>query len=214
MAARASWSSVSQSWMQCHLPTDRRAHGHQVRAAMVANHALRPPRGARGIVQRKAFPFVLWHLPVISGVSPGQHVLVDRMPPRGGPAVRGVGHLDDVQIGPRLRLGRFGQRDELAVGQHHPRPTVVKDIGNRVHIQTRVDGVQHSAAGRHAKMRLGLRGQVGDQRGHHIARRHAHRSQRRGQPRTPIMVFGIGHAVIAIDHGRAPGKGRARTAQV
>lgn len=200
--------------MQGHLPTDRCTHGHQVRAAVVTDHALGPPGGARCVVQRDAFPFVLWHLPVIGGVGSSQHILVDRMPSRGRPAVGGVRHFDDLQIGPRLRLGRFGQLDELAVGQHHARATVVKDIGHRIHIQPRVDGVQHRTARRHAEMRFGLGGQVGDQRGNHIARRHAHRSQRRGQSRTPIIIFGIGHAVIAIDHRRAPGKGHARAAQV
>ena len=63
-------------------------------------------------------------------------------------------------------------------------------------------------------MRLGLRGQVGDQGRDHVARSHADLGQQGGKAGAAVMVLGIGDAVVTVDHRGLPGKDLCRPAQM
>ena len=57
-------------------PRDHRAHGHQVGAAMVVDHALGPAGCARGVIQRQRLPFVLGRTPAEGVVTAVDQILV------------------------------------------------------------------------------------------------------------------------------------------
>ncbi len=180
---------------------------------MVIDHTLGTTRGAGGIVQCKAFPFVLRHDPVKGWVGAGQQILVGRMATGGG-TIR-VGNFDDLRRG-ALHRGAciFGQGHKLAVDQHHLGPAVIKNIGHRGDIQPHVDGIQHRTTGGHAKMRLGLGWGVGQKGCDHLAGGNAHGSKGGGKAGAAVMVLRIGHAVIAVDDSGAGGKDTGGAAQV
>ena len=97
-------------WIELHPPADHRAHGHQIGAAMMIDHALGPPRGAGCVVERKAFPFVFRHLPVELGIPCGQQVFIGLMVPGGRKTGAFVRHFDDLRRRAlHLGAGRFGQ---------------------------------------------------------------------------------------------------------
>ena len=111
-------------------------------------------------------------------------------------------------------FGGFGQRQELCVAKHDPRFAMIKDIGDRVGVEPRVDGVEHRAAGGHAEMRLSLRGQVWDQRGHHIAGFDPALMQGGGQLRDPRVVLSVAVATAAVDQRFLARKDRFGTVKV
>ena len=188
---------------QHHAPADHLAHRVQVGAAVVIDDALGPARGAGGVVERDAFPFVLRHDPVEGGVGGGEHVLVGRVACGGGVAAVGVGHLDQERFGGiHLSDGGLGEGDELGISQDNLRAAVGEDIGDGVGFEPRVDRVEDRAAGGHAEMRLGLGGQVGDEGGHHVARPHAFRGKRGREAGHAVGIFRVGLAVRAIDDGK------------
>ena len=119
---------------------------------MVIHDALGPPSGARGIVQRKAFPFILRHNPREIWRAAGYKVFVKAVPPGGGDTSHGVGDLDqDWGRGGHQGDRGLCQRDELAVDQGDFGPAVVKDIGDGVGVQPGIDRVHDRPAGRGGK---------------------------------------------------------------
>jgi hypothetical protein len=60
---------------------------------MVIDHALGPPRGAGGVVEREALPFILGHDPLEIRIARGQKILVFHVRPMRGHPGLFVGHL-------------------------------------------------------------------------------------------------------------------------
>jgi len=149
---------------------------------MVIDHAFGPPRRARGIVERKAFPFVLRHDPVERRVTGGDEIIVCGVATRCRKPRRGIRDFDQ-QRGRAIEgcTCRLCQIDELRIDQQHPRFAVVEDVAHRIHIQPRVDGVKHGTAGGHAEMRLCLRGDIGQDRRHNLTRFNPRRHQGRSK---------------------------------
>ncbi len=200
---------------QNHAPAHHRAHGHQVGAAVVINDTLRPTRGARRVVERDRFPFVLGQDPWRARIAPGEEVLVFEVPARGGDPRLGVGHLDDLRCGAGHRLDRrFGERQEGRVHQHDLCLPVIEDVAHRIGIEPDVDRVEDRAGGGHAEVRFGLCGDVGQDRRHHVARSHPPQRKCRGEPAYPRMVLRIAAAHTAIDHGRLTGEVVGRAAKM
>ena len=134
---------------------------------------------------------------------------------RGGETGEIVGGLDDDRGG-AFHLGNrgFGQVQKLRVSNHNLGFAMFKDIADRIDIQTGVDRVQHRATGGHAETGFGLRRNVGDQRGHYIARFDTQLDQTRGQTCHTFMIFRIGLPVVAIDHRQPVGKNACGAAQM
>ena len=187
-------------------PADRLTHRVQIGPAVMIDHALGPPRGARGIVQRKAFPFVLGHDPFEIGIAGFQQCLVFHVMPMCMHTGLIIGDLDhDGGRAFHLFDGLSNNRQELRVYQNHLCLTVVQNIGDGFCLDAGVQRIQHRAACRHAEMRLGLGRQVGDDGCDHITRLHAQLDQSRRQTRDPLVVFHIGLAMVAIHHGQKVG---------
>ena len=198
-----------------HVPAHHRAHGHEIRAAMVIDDALGPPGGAGGVVEREALPFVFGHDPLEIRIAGLEQRLVIRVIRMRVHARRVVGHLDDGGGGPLHQAERRRQHpEELRVAEHHARLAVIEDVGDGVGLEPRVDGVEHRPRRRHAEMRLALRGDVGQDRRHHIARRDPQPDQRRGEPRAAGVILAIGLAVPVIDHRLAVGENARRAPQM
>ena len=196
-------------------PADRCSHRHQVGAAMVIDHALGPPSGAGCVIEGETFPFVLGQHPAEIGITRRQKLFVILLLSDGRDTRLFVRHLDHeggrtAHLADRLHR----HRQELAVDQCDLRLAVIEDIGHGVHIQPRVDGVQHRTAGGHAEGGFGLRGHVGQDRGHHIAGGHACLRQRRCQPRHAPVVAPVGQPCLAIDQRLAVGKDQGGALQV
>ena len=85
--------------VQRHPPRDRRAHGDQVGAAVVVDHALGPARGARGCsLSARLFPFIHGHDPAKLRVALGQRWSRGEVrPERWSPPP--PGHLHDQRQG-------------------------------------------------------------------------------------------------------------------
>ena len=88
------------------------------------------------------------------------------MPSGCGKTGVGIRHFDDPGGRVQNGAGGFDQINELGVGQHDLCLAMIQDIGDRIDIKTRVDGVKDGTAGGHAEMRLCLCGDVG-QHGRH-----------------------------------------------
>ena len=91
---------------------------------------------------------------------------------------------------------------------------MLEDVGDGLGLEAHVDGVEHGPAGRDPKMRLGVGGDVGQDRGDHVAGRDANLREPRGEPRASLVVFGVGLAEGAVDQGSVVGKDVCRPAQV
>jgi hypothetical protein len=128
----------------------------EIGAAVVIDHALGPPGGAGGVVERDRFPLVLGHNPLEIIVSFGQKLVVGQVAAGGVVARALVRDLDDEGEGFGLHLlqRRLDGAQELRVAEHDLGLAVVEDVGNRADVQADIDGVQDGAAGRDAEMRL------------------------------------------------------------
>ena len=109
-------------------------------------------------------------MPRVGIVAACDHIFIDRVAACGGEACGGVGDFDDLGgCAVDLGGGGFGKFNELGVGEDDRCAAVLEYIGDGIHIEAGVDGVEYRTAGGHAKMGLGLSGDVGEQRGDHIA---------------------------------------------
>ena len=97
----------------------------------------------------------------------------------------------------------LSQLAELLIHQQHLGLAVLQDKGDGFGIQTGVDGIQHRATHRHAKVRLEHRRAVGRNHRHRIAQANAALGQRRGQTNTAAVGFTPGLAQAAINQRQA-----------
>ena len=182
------------------LPADNRAHGHQIRATMMVDDTLRATRGAGCIIEREALPFIGRHDPFELGIAALKQRVISLIMPRSRIARSGVRHLDDQRsITLHFRDGGFDAWQELRINQGDLSFAVIKNIGDGALVETCVDGVQDRATCGNAKMRFGLRGDVGKQGRDNVARCYAKLCKTRGQPRAAVMILRISCAKIIID---------------
>ena len=104
-----------------------------------------------------------------------------------------IRHFDD-QRGRALHLlyRVHYQWQKLAIDQGDFGFAVVKDIGDRIHIQPCVDCVQYGPTCGHPERRFGLGGDIGEERCDNITRLYADLGQRRCQTRDPSIILRIG----------------------
>ena len=198
-----------------HPPRDRRAHGDQISAAVVIDHAFGPACGAGGIVERNRLPFILGHDPGRIRVALGQERVIGQMAARGVIARLLIRHFDDQwRFAFHRADGGLQHGQELGVGQHDFRLAMVEDIADRAGVETDIDAVEHGTGCGHAKMRLHMGRDVGQEGRHHIARRDAAFCQRRGKARDAGVVFNISGAETAIDQRGARWKDGRRAGEM
>ncbi len=156
-----------------HPPCDRRAHRHQIGAAVVVDDTLGPSRRAGGIIKRKALPLILGHDPRKFRIALGDEAFVINLFADLGHARLAVRGLDNERRWPLHQInGLHGDGQELAVHDQDLRLTVVQNVGNGVYVEPDVDRVQHRPTGRHPEMRFGLCGHVGQDCRHHVTGLH------------------------------------------
>ena len=173
-----------------HAGLKRDAERAQVRAAVRVDRALRPARGARGVVDRDRV--VLVPVPDADRLrhAAGQEVLV-------GIAGRsGVLHDDDGGVG-------VEQVHQLRVGDHDARAAVGEDVVDFDGAQARVDRDQDGARGRHAEVRLEDRRGVGAQHGDAVAALHARSAQRGRESSRALRELRVRVAAVAM-YDRGP----------
>ena len=198
-----------------HAPTDWRAHGDQICAPVVVNHAFGSPRGAGRVVERDAFPFILRHHPWRIRVTLSQQILIGGVAACGRVTGICIGHFDDDR-GRAVHCGDCGlhQRQKLCVGQHQRRFSVVEDVGHSAGIKADVDGIQDRARRRHAEMRLRMGVGVGQNGCDNITGRDASRGQCGRKPGDAGMVLRVGLAVRAVNDGLPVREHPGRTCQM
>ena len=149
------------SGVQGDAPTDHLAHGVQIGPAVMINHTLWAARRARGIVQRNAFPFVLWHDPLKIRIPIRQQRIIGCVPSCCGEPCGGIWNLDQCGACTAiLRDCSLGQFDELRINQRNLGPTMIKNVGHGVYVQACVDRVKDCTTGGNTKMRLGMGGDI------------------------------------------------------
>ena len=188
----------------------------QLRAAMVVHHALRPARGAGGVVEGDRVPLVAGHLPCERRIALGQQRVVVQAAERvgaGRPGRLRVVHLDDQRRGAGDGERGAQQRRELPVHDHRLGLAVAEDVGDRVRVQPRVDCVQHRAGHGHAVVRLHHLRDVRQDRRHHVAPADPALRQRRGEAAAAVAQLAVAPAQRAVDDGDVVGEHRARALQ-
>ena len=190
--------------MQHHAPGQDIGRGRKIGPAMVIDHALGAAGGAGGVVDGDGFPFVLRHDPCRRGVAFGQEFVIGQVMARGGEAF--IHHFDDPGDGAlHAADGLFRQGQEGGVAEHDLRARMAEDVGHRIGVEPRVDGVQDRSGGGDAEMGHGLCRDVGHERRHHIARADAVQRQRRGEAGDLFGIDRIAEAGGFPDHGGAVG---------
>ena len=186
-------------------PGDGVAHGVEVGAAVVGDHALGVAGGAAGVAHGDGVPLVGRALQPGQRLVRGQPGLVlVRAQALAGAGVLAVAHVDDDDLAavllaqPAQRL--VHDRAELEVGDQHPGLAVVHLPGQQRRVQPRVQRVQHRPQGRHGVVRLDHLRRVGQHHADGVAAAHAQRRQRRSQARRALAALRPGVAPLAVDH--------------
>ena len=140
----------------------------------MVNDAFRAARCAGGIVQRKAFPFIFGHDPLELWITRRDEIFVVNLLTNACDTGDWVGHFNDAGRWPFHEVYSLHEGwQELTVDQDDLGFAVVKDVGNRVDVETGVDGVEDRATCRHPESGFGLGRNVGQDRRDDVTRVHA-----------------------------------------
>jgi hypothetical protein len=182
------------------------AEGGEVRAAVGVDHALGTAGGARRVVDRNRLPLVVDRPVESAGLRLiEQHAVVHGA---GNHACRRFFGVDDRDDGPHRRERPEQGRDEVRerrVDHEDDGLGVVADVADLLGGQPGIDGDEHRARQRHREVRDHHLGHVGQQARHAVARGHARRAERGGQPLRLVGEFTVGEAAGAVDDGGLAG---------
>ena len=180
--------------------------GHQRRAAMVVDDALRVAGRARRVVERDGVPFVVRHGPGEVGVA-GLHegFVVERADPL-ALRVGGIRRVVRIVIvdhqrlhpGDRQRLAHDAR--ELAVDDQHLRFGMIELEGDDGRVEPRVERMQDRLHHRHAEMRFQHGRRIGQHDGDGIALADARSGERRGELQRTAPEIAIGQPQVAMNH--------------
>jgi hypothetical protein len=149
---------------------------------VVVQDALRPAARPGRVVQRERVPLVVRQPPLGEGRVLQQLVVGAVTEPllvAGRLVVRDVD--DDEVAAPQLTERRAHLTGQVRVGQEHPRAAVIEDVGDRVGVEARVDGVKDAARQRDPEMGLEDLRRVGREHRHDVAASDAEPLQRAGE---------------------------------
>ncbi len=181
------------------------AEGVEVGAPVRAHDALRPPGGARGVVDRDQLVLVLRRAALRSArVSGGEQVLVRIAR---GARVVDPDHLQRRQVEALQRPG------ERRVDQQEPRARVAEDVADLGRGEANVDRHHHPAGEGHAEVRLEHRRRVRAQQRHAVAAREPGRAQGARQPPAAAGQLRVAVPARPVDDRRALGEDARRPVQ-
>ena len=196
-----------------HAGMDRVGVGHQRRAPVMIDHALRVARRAGRVVERDRVPFVVRHRPREIRVAAIDECLVVERPD--ALALR-IGRVDGIvrivivdhqRLDYRQRQRLLHHAGKLAVDDQHLRLGMIELEGDDRSVEPRVQRMQHRLDHRHAEMRLQHRRRVGQHDGHGVALADALFRERRGELQRAPPEVAIGDAPAAMDDRDMIGKG-------
>ncbi len=188
-----------------HGPGDDVAHGVEVGAPVVRDHALGVARGAAGVAHGDGVPLVGGAVQARQGfVRSDEGLVLARAQALARAGVLAVADVDDHDLAPkpgqgRQRLGHHGR--ELAVGDQHLGLAVVHLPGQQGRVQAGVERVDDGAQRGDGVVGLHHLGRVGQQGAHRVARADAQGAQRGGQPGGALAHLRPGVAPRAVDDG-------------
>ena len=119
---------------------------------MVVDDALRVARRSRGVIERDRLPFVGRMLPVELRIAAGDKLFVILRTQPLASRAGGIGDVDHLDLAVELLERGLDRGRELSVGNEQLGFAVIQHERNRFCVETRVQGVEHAAAHRHAKM--------------------------------------------------------------
>ena len=177
-----------------HRPGGRVAHGVEVRAAVMRDHAFRVAGGARGVRDRDRIPLVGRAAEMRQRLVRGdQSFVLVRAEALAGTGELAVADVDDDRGATVLFLQQpqclLHRRRQLAIGEEHGRLAMVHLPGDKRRIEPRVERVEHGVEGGHGVVRLDHLGRVVKHRAHRRAAADAERLQRRRQSRRTVARF-------------------------
>lgn len=137
---------------------------------MVIDHAFRPARSPRGVIERDRIRFGLGKRPDKVRIPLRNKFFILDLPE----ALAGAGVLRVVDIDHQWLFLELGQRRpghgrEYAVGNEDFRLGVLEYVGDRIGVEARVDGVEHRPQQRHAIVHLEHGWNVRQHRRYHVA---------------------------------------------
>ena len=102
---------------------------------MVVDDALGAARGARSVVERYAFPLVLWHDPLEIRIAGFQEILVVHLVAEVRHTGDVIGHFDHERGGAFHAVNGFhADRNELAVAEDDLCLAMVEDVGDGIDV--------------------------------------------------------------------------------
>ena len=173
------------------------AGGHRVqhRRAVAEQHALRVPRGARGIAQRRRGVLVEFR-PFVVVAFGVEHRFVTQQVGHGRCRhVRAVGHGDPGRDLRARRREHLHERQERKVEKNETVVGVIDDVLELVAEEPRVDRVQHRTHARHAVVELEVPVAIPCERPDAFARGNAKPGQCVGEPARAAMGVAVGIAM-------------------
>ena len=196
-----------------HAGVDGVGVGHQGRAPVMIDDALRVAGGARRVIERDRIPLVVRHRPLEGGIAAGQEFLVvdgaDALALRIGRVggIFGIVEVNDQRrdLGQRQRV--LHDAGKFAVDDQHLCLGMVELEGDDGGIEPGVEGMQHRLDHRHAEMRFQHGRRVGQHHRHRVALADAFGRKRRGKPQRALPEIAVGDALAAMNDGDMVGEG-------
>ena len=187
------------------VPADDVRQRIEVRAAVVVDHSLRLPGGARGVVERDGAPLVVGVRPLERRVALAEERLVLDLPDALAARRRRVVDVDDERGTAHPGEGIRDDRRELAIGEQHLRFAVLQNERDGRRIEPDVDGVEHRAEHRHREARLVDGAHVRREDRHAVAEADAAARERGCEAVAARAGLGPGEAALAVDDARVVG---------
>ncbi|MNO78051.1 hypothetical protein D3C76_691760 [compost metagenome] len=169
---------------------------------MVVDDALGIARGAGCVIERDGLPFIFRPLPGELRVTSSEEGFIVQHTDRAAFAVFRVVHIDHQWRMGEQAQGLTNDRVELAVSDQYLGFAVLKHEGNGLRVQAYVQGVEHRANHRHAKVNFKHGRDVGQHHRHCVALADTPLAQGAGQ--APAALIGLLPVAPdrAVDHGR------------
>ncbi len=171
-----------------HAPGHLIAQRIEKSTSVVVDHALGVTGCAGGVVEGYRVPLIKWPGPDEVGVTLGEQGFVFQVGYRLALEVLRVADVDQQRWVVQLRHCGAHHIGEFPVHQHHPRLAVLKHVGDGIGIEADVEGIEHRADHRYAKVRFKHRRDIGQDGRHGVAAADTPGRQCRGQ----LPASGIG----------------------
>ena len=126
-----------------HFPGHHIIHGIGPGTAMGVHHTLRLPSGTRSVVEGDRIPFIVRETVIKLGISLGQQRVIGQRTNALPTRPFGVLNIDNQQVSSRSLHCLFCQLGVLGVDQQHLGFPVIKDVAQRLGVQSHIIGIEY-----------------------------------------------------------------------